>query len=135
MKQSVSRIDDNRYVIDSCGWIEYFSDGKKAGEYAKYIEKANPKSFFTPTIVLYEVFKKILAAYDEEDGITAISHIQHTTKIVDLTDYIAISAAEENACKKLAMADAIIYATAMEKDATIVTSDTHLKGLENVLFI
>ena len=27
------------FIIDSCGWIEYITDGKFADEFAKYIEK------------------------------------------------------------------------------------------------
>lgn len=29
------------YIIDSFGWIEYFSNGKLAEKYSKYIEKQN----------------------------------------------------------------------------------------------
>ncbi|MCX5719163.1 MAG: PIN domain-containing protein [Nitrospirae bacterium] len=32
-------------------------------------------------------------------------------------------------------ADVIVYATALEKDCKVITSDTHFKGLERVIFI
>ena len=31
--------------------------------------------------------------------------------------------------------DAIVYATALEEDCRVVTSDTHFKGLEAIIFI
>ena len=54
------------FIIDSFGWIEYLSDGKNSKEYAKYIENANPQNYISPTIILYEVYKKILSVYNEE---------------------------------------------------------------------
>lgn len=133
MKRNASR--DPSYVIDSCGWIEYFSGGRKADEYAKYIENATPDNCFTPTIVLYEVFKKFAAAYSDEETLKAVGHIQSTTKAVDFDDYLAVSAAEESIAEKLPMADAIILATARRKGAKVVTSEPHLKGKKDVIFI
>ncbi len=45
-------------LIDSYGWIEYFGDGRLAEKYANYIEKANTENYITPSVVLYEVYKK-----------------------------------------------------------------------------
>lgn len=44
-------------LVDSCGWIEFFTDGPRAAEYSKYLN--NPSKVITPTIILYEVYKKI----------------------------------------------------------------------------
>ena len=35
----------------------------------------------------------------------------------------------------LPMADATVYATALEENCRVVTSDTHFKGLKGVIFI
>ena len=113
----IKKIDSRRnsqetFLIDSFGWIEYFSDGKKSKEYAKYIENANPQNYISPTIVLYEVYKKILSVYNEEKAMEAVAHIKYTTKLIDLSDNLAISAAETSLDQKLPMADAIILTTA-----------------------
>jgi hypothetical protein len=36
---------------------------------------------------------------------------------------------------KLAMADAIIYATGLQQDTDILTCDAHFSGLRNVVYI
>ena len=45
-------------VVDSSGWIEYFTDGHKASAYARYLKDLG--KVITPVIVLYEVYKKII---------------------------------------------------------------------------
>jgi predicted nucleic acid-binding protein len=123
------------FIIDSYGWIEYFSGGKSASEYAGYIENANPQNFISPTIILYEVYKKILSVYNEEKAMEAAAHIKYTTKLIDLSDNLAISAAETSLKQKLPMADAIILTTAKKYNAKVITSDNHFKGLDSVIFI
>jgi hypothetical protein len=50
-------------LIDSYGWIEYFTEGPLVNEYAAYVEKANSETYVTPTIVVYEVYKKTRSLY------------------------------------------------------------------------
>lgn len=44
-------------LIDSFGWIEFLANGSLAERYEEYFE--NLPLVVTPTIVLYEVYKKI----------------------------------------------------------------------------
>jgi len=44
-------------IVDSFGWIEYLSDGPLTNKYEKYLSDLT--KVITPTIVLYEVYKKI----------------------------------------------------------------------------
>ena len=125
----------NRFVIDSFGWIEYFSDGKLSKKYGKHIENCSPETYFTPTIVIYEVFKKIQSEYEEDDAISAIMQIQNYTKVIEIDTTIAIKGAETSIQERLAMADALIRATANKLEAQIITSDPHFKELDNVIFI
>ncbi len=55
-------------LLDSYGWIEYFAAGELADKYAKYVEQANEENTITPTIVIYEVYKKIKREKEEEMG-------------------------------------------------------------------
>ena len=126
---------EGMFIIDSFGWIEYFSEGKSAKEYAKYIENANPQNYISPTIVLYEVYKKILSVYNEEKAMEAAAHIKYATRLIDLSDNLAISAAETSLNQKLPMADAIILTTAKNYNAQVITSDSHFKGLDSVIYI
>ena len=136
MKRKGSKsISPDKFILDSCGWIEYFSEGKNVIKYAKYIENASPKNYITPTIVLYEVYKRIRSVYNEEMAMEAIANIKYSTDVMDFSDNLAISAAEISLYLKIPMADAIILSTAKEYNATIITSDSHFKGMENVIFI
>jgi toxin FitB len=121
-------------LIDSYGWIEYFGDGPLANSYAAFIEKADDKETVTPTIVIYEVYKKIKSASGEEKALEAYAQMSRT-KIVDLTSSLCLEAADISMSLKLGMADSIIVATAKAYDAQIVTSDEHLKKMERVKFI
>ena len=47
-------------LVDSSGWLEYVTDDTKAEDFAPYIEAQN--LVFVPTIVLYEVYKRLWLA-------------------------------------------------------------------------
>ena len=121
-------------LIDSYGWIEYFTDGPLAESYAPYIEKADNEKYITPTIVIYEVCRKIKSLQGEQKALEAFAQISRT-RIVELTSAISLRAADISIALKLGVADAIILATAQECNAEIVTSDKHLKDLKKVKFI
>lgn len=120
-------------LIDSYGWIEYFTDGPLAGSYADFIEKANIENTIVPTIVVYEVYKKIKNTKGEEKALEAYAQMSRA-KIIELTTPIALEAADISLTANLGMADSIIVATAKTHNAEIITSDEHLKSMEGVRF-
>ena len=121
-------------LIDSYGWLEYFLDGPLAEKYAKYVEEANEEAYVTPTIVVYEVYKRIKSIQGEQSALEAYAQISRT-KIIELSSQLALEAAEISLSTKLGMADSLIVATAKAFDANVVTSDKHLKELNGVTFI
>ena len=121
-------------LIDSYGWLEYFLEGPLAEKYAKYIEEANEENYVTPTIVVYEVYKRIRSIQGEQSALEAYAQITRT-KIVELTSQIALEAAEISLSTSLGMADSMIVATAKAYNAQIVTSDKHLKDFKETRFI
>jgi hypothetical protein len=50
-------------IVDSCGWLEWFTDGKLADEYKEYL--ATP-DILMPAIILYEVYKVLKREVGEE---------------------------------------------------------------------
>lgn len=108
-------------LIDSSGWLEFFTDGSLAEKYAPYLNDLS--QVLTPAVVLYEVYKKIRRERGEEDALVAAAQLQKT-QIVPLTDTIAIRAAELSLEHHLAMADAMVYATATLHNVLLVTSDS-----------
>jgi predicted nucleic acid-binding protein len=119
-------------LIDSSGWIEFFAEGPLAKEYARHLKDSS--KIVTPTIVLYEVYKKIKRERTEDEALTAVS-LMKGTSVVDLSESIALFAADLSIKHFLPMADAIVYATALEHNCRIVTSDSHFRDLDKVIFI
>ena len=121
-------------LIDSYGWVEYFADGPLADRYAAFIEKADAETTVTPTIVLFEVYRKIKSMKGEQKALEAYAQMSRT-KVVELTNLISLKAADISITLNLGMADSIILATAKAYNAKIMTSDEHLKGIEGVEFV
>jgi predicted nucleic acid-binding protein len=121
-----------KVLVDSSGWIEFFTGGRLAERYASYL--APGSEIVTPTIVLYEVYKKIKRERGEETAVLFTGRL-NATEVVPLTESIALSAADVSLRHGLGMADAIVYATGREQEAAIVTSDADLKDLPGVTYL
>ena len=117
-------------LVDSSGWIEYFTNGPLADEFAPYLE--NLPEVVTPTIVIFEVFRVIRRQRSEEEAIEAVAQMQKTS-VVDLDQFIALTAADVSIEHGLAMADAIVFATAQIQDIQLVTADSDFEGLSGAL--
>jgi len=119
-------------VIDSSGWLEWFADGPLAGQYQRFLEK--PREILLPAIVVYEVYKILKRERGEEMALLALGQMQQS-EVVVLDATLALHAADLSLRHGLAMADAIVYATARMHDCELVTSDADLKGLDGVVFL
>lgn len=118
-------------IVDTSGWLEYIADSSNASNYEKAI--LNTTELIVPTIVLYEVFKKILSDYNEDKALLITAHMK-LGKVIELDESLAINAAKISIEKKIPMADSIIYATAERYGATIYTQDEHFSKLNNVKY-
>lgn len=119
-------------VVDSSGWVEYFTAGANAAKYGAYLEKT--ENVATPTVVLYEVYKLVKRERTEEDALLAVAQMQKT-HVVPLSESLVLAAADVSLERRLAMADAIVYATALAEGAELVTSDADLEGLPGVTYL
>jgi predicted nucleic acid-binding protein len=119
-------------VVDSSGWLEFLTDGTLADEYASRLRQ--PGNVVTPTIVVYEVYKHAKRLRSEEDAIDAVAAMQKT-RIVPLTEELALVAADLSLTYKLAMADAIVLATAQAHDADVITSDADFASIPRVVYL
>lgn len=119
-------------VVDSSGWIEYFTAGQNTDFFALPIQSV--AQLIVPTICIYEVFKRLLIERDEDSALLAAGLMAHGRE-VELDRKIAIEAAQISRELKLAMADSIILATARLHHATLWTQDEHFKDLDGVKYI
>lgn len=121
-----------KVVIDSSAWIEFCVGGPLADRYATYLTPAT--QIVTPTVVLYEVYKKIKRERGEEAALVIVARLA-ATEVVPFTQAIALLAADVSIAHGLAMADAIVYATARDQAAQLVTGDADMKALPGVVYI
>jgi predicted nucleic acid-binding protein len=119
-------------VVDSSVWLEYLSDGPSADFFVPPIE--DEENLVTPTICIFEVFKRVLVELGEERALNAVGTLSRGN-VVELNREEAIEAARLSAQFKLAMADSIILATARTFQATLWTQDAHFKDIEGVRYI
>ena len=118
-------------LVDTSGWIEYFFAGPNATQFAKPIE--NTAKLLVPTICLYEVFKKINSVGNEAQALQAVAQMR-AGLVLDLTESIALSASLISIKHKLAMADSVIYASALANNATVWTQDIDFENLPGVKY-
>ena len=119
-------------VVDSSGWLEFLTDGPLAKDFARRLRR--PAAVLTPTIVVYEVYKHTRRLRGEEAAIDAVAAMRKTT-IVPLTEEVALVAADLSLEHKLAMADAIVLATARVHDAEVITSDAAFSSIPGAIYI
>lgn len=118
-------------VVDSSAWLEYFADGPNAGFFAPAIEATEQP--IVPSIVIYEVFRRILQQRTEGEALNAAALLQQG-RVVELDAPLALSAAKLGLESKLPLADSIILATARRFDAVVWTQDSDFEGLPNVQY-
>ena len=114
-------------VVDSSGWLEYFTGSDRASLFAPAIE--DTENLFVPVISIYEVFKKVLRVRGEDDALQVASMMQ-VGRVIDLDSALALEAARHH----LPLADSLIYASAMRHEATLWTQDEHFKDFPQVRF-
>lgn len=119
-------------VVDTSGWLAYFFGSESANSFSAAIEAT--EKCVVPTICLYEVFKKVTLVADEAKALQAVAQMKQG-KVVDVTEAVALQAAQISIRYKIPMADSLILATAWLEQATLLTQDEHFKGLPGVEYI
>jgi predicted nucleic acid-binding protein len=119
-------------IVDSSGWLEYFTNGLNADFFAPAIE--NISQLIVPVISIYEVFKRVLQRKGEGDALHAIA-VMCQGKVIELDTRLALSAARISVELGMPMADSIMLATAQAYKATLWTQDEDFKEIEGVQYI
>jgi predicted nucleic acid-binding protein len=119
-------------VVDSSCWIEYFNDTAIGDKVAPIAE--NFSLLIVPTIVLYEVRKKLLTESDDLYKIGEAIRLMQLGKVIVLDAELSIKATDVSRQYQLAMADSVIYATALQHDAVLWTADGHFKDFPKVMY-
>jgi len=118
-------------LVDSCGWVEYLTDGANADYFAPAIE--DTAHLLVPTICLLEVFKLTLRERGENAALRSLVTMRRG-RVVDLDAVIAVEAARLSLEVGLPLADSIILATARAHEAVVWTQDADLEGIDGVRY-
>jgi len=119
-------------IVDSCGWLEWFSDGSLADEYETYLTDRD--NIIIPAIILFEVYQVLKREVGEEKALLAAGYMKNSP-VIPLDETLALAAADISLKDSLAMADAIIIAAARANNCRIITSDADLKDQSGVTYI
>jgi len=119
-------------VVDSSAWLEYFAAGPNAEFFTPAIEDV--ERLIVPSIVLYEVFKRILQQRGERQALDDAGQMGRAT-VIGLDMQLALKAAKISLELKLPLADAAILAAAQAYRATLWTQDADFQGVDGVQYI
>jgi predicted nucleic acid-binding protein len=119
-------------VVDSSGWIEVLADGPLADAFLPYLGDLG--KVVTPVAVVYEVYRVLKQRVGDEVALRAVAEMEET-RVVPADMTTAILAADFSLEHGLPMADALIYASARQARADLVSADAHFRGLAGVVFI
>ena len=118
-------------LVDSSGWLEYFSDGRNAKFFSPAIEDV--KNLAVSTINLHEVYKKTLVERNEETAVHVLA-LMHQAKVIDVNSIIGVNAARLSHELRIPMADSLIIATGKNLNARVWTQDSDFRSLEGVKY-
>ena len=119
-------------VVDSSGWIEFFTEGSNASVFGEPIE--NLDQLIVPSITLLEVFKFVLRGKDETAAFEVIAAMRQG-QVIDLDGELALLAGKFGVELGLPLADSVIYATAQRSGAVVWTQDSDFRGLPDVEYV
>ena len=118
-------------LVDTSAWVEWLIASPTGKALAA--EMPAREDWLVPTIVQLELAKWLTRELGEDKADQVLAFTQ-VCRLAPLDTRIALSAADLSAMHKLAMADAIVYATALEYGADLLTCDKHFDGLPEVAF-
>ena len=119
-------------LVDTSAWIEWLIASTTGIGLAADLPAR--EDWLVPTIVQFELAKWLTREVGEDKADRVIAFTQ-TCIVVELDTAIALSAAELSERHNLAMADAIVYATALLQGAELLTCDGDFEHLAGVRYV
>ena len=119
-------------VVDTSAWIEWLIGSPLAARIASRLPTQS--EWVVPTIVQLELAKWVTREIGE-DAADRVIAFSMECRVVPLDTRIALSAVELHRRHGLATADAIVYATACQEDAELLTCDRHFEQLPRVKLV
>lgn len=119
-------------LVDTCAWIEWLVDGALAEQFEAPLSDRD--QLLVPTAVQFELYKWTRRERGEAMALEVVA-LTEQGRVVPLSSAIALLAGDLALDHGLSFADAIIYATARQHQAQLLTCDDHFEGLEDVTYM
>lgn len=121
-----------KWVIDSSAWIELLTEGPKAKEVAVTIEAAD--ALVVPAAVLAEVHHWLLQETDPARALVAVASLRQG-EMVPVDESLAMKSAELAHDQGIGVIQAMVVATARQRNARVLSMDPALARLAEVEWI
>jgi predicted nucleic acid-binding protein len=118
-------------IVDASGWIEFFLAGTNGPKFKPVIE--NTSELLVSSVNMYEVHRVLSRKLPVELRDMCLQ-VMRRAPVIELNDERAIAASELSLKHGLAMADAAMYAIALEHKAVLWTQDADYQGLKGVKY-
>jgi predicted nucleic acid-binding protein len=118
-------------IVDASGWIEFFLAGTNGPKFKPVIE--NTSELLVSSVNMYEVHRVLSRKLPIELRDMCLE-VMRRAPVIELNDERAIAASELSLKHGLAMADAAMYAIALEHKAVLWTQDADYQGLKGVKY-
>lgn len=119
-------------LVDTSAWIEWLIGSPTGEKVAGHLPEQS--EWLVPTVVQLELSKWLTRELGEDKADQVIAFTQ-VCQVLPLDTEIALAAAEACRAHKLATADAIIFASARQRGAMLLTCDAHFAGLPDVTLV
>jgi predicted nucleic acid-binding protein len=118
---------DYKLFLDSSVWVGYFM---RTADVLGQLVDSHEGKVFTSALSFYEVPRKLHMLKRNESFIhDAVRFMRENSVIVSVDDGIASQSVEWALSHKLAIADSIIYQSALSTGAMLVSGDNDFRGL------
>jgi hypothetical protein len=118
-------------IVDASGWIEFFLAGTNGPKFKPVIESTS--ELLVSSVNMYEVHRVLSRKLPVELRDMCLQ-VMRRAPVIELNDERAIAASELSLKHGLAMADAAMYAIALEHKAVLWTQDADYQGLKGVKY-
>jgi len=117
-------------VVDTSAWIEWLTASPLGKKLAP--ELPARQHWVVPTIVQLELSKWLTRELGEDEADRVIAFTQKCV-VAPLDTTVALLAADMHRQYRLATADAIVYATALQQNADLLACDRHFANLPHAI--
>lgn len=127
------KLTESRLLIDSSAWLEYFLAAEP--RIARIINEADC-TLFSCAVSLHEIKKRLLFAKTERAKILqSLDFVRDNSIIVDVSEDIFEKSADDSFRLGLPLADSLVYRSALENNAQVITFDAHFSGKKGTIVL